>query len=313
MGNNYKFFQNKQCEYFPCHDVEDEDSFNCLFCYCPLYLQEHCLGHPGYILNGIGQKIKDCSGCLVPHCPEMYEKIIQQLGRQDMEVSINIWNLREQIWERMAQIASWNRMEPEMHRHHKAEAISGITAIFEKHKYLYRLTVLLQPFSRECIVKDHFIFGKQRIRCNVLERIEPCRIETGYLYGFHAPLFEMEETDSLLTQYYLEIFQIACMDVVREWIKGYLERKHSVKTKHYCSPSFGPGYYGMELDSVPKLLDVMQGEKSGIRWKDGKMEPLMSLVGIYLVSEEEILTDCRDCAGCIGQSTGCRFCSNYPG
>ena len=37
---NYDFFQNKECEYFPCHKNADKESFNCLFCYCPLY----CLG-----------------------------------------------------------------------------------------------------------------------------------------------------------------------------------------------------------------------------------------------------------------------------
>lgn len=310
MNNTYKFYQNKQCEYFPCHDVADSSLFNCLFCYCPLYLKENCLGHPDYILNGKGQRIKDCSGCTVVHRPEMYEKVLEQLGQQDQEISINIWNLREQIWDRMAQIASWEQMEPEMHRQHRAAAISSITNILEKHKYLYRLNVLIQPFAKECIREDRFVFGGQEIFCNVLERIERSQIETGYVYAFHAPLFEMEETDSLLTQYYLEIFQIACMDVVREWLQGYLERKHSVMSRHYCSPSFGPGFYGMELAAAPKLLGLMDTPKSGICWKDGKMDPLMSIVGIYLVSREDILSDCGDCASCIGGSEGCRFCAN---
>ena len=82
MNNTYKFYQNKQCEYFPCHDVADSSSFNCLFCYCPLYLKEPCLGHPDYILNGKGQRIKDCSSCTVVHRPEMYEKVLEELGRQ---------------------------------------------------------------------------------------------------------------------------------------------------------------------------------------------------------------------------------------
>ncbi len=37
MNNNYKFFRNKDCEYFPCHKVKNDEKFNCLFCYCPLY------------------------------------------------------------------------------------------------------------------------------------------------------------------------------------------------------------------------------------------------------------------------------------
>ena len=30
------FFQNRPCEYFPCHKGIPEEAFNCLFCYCPL-------------------------------------------------------------------------------------------------------------------------------------------------------------------------------------------------------------------------------------------------------------------------------------
>lgn len=311
MNNSYRFFQNKQCEYFPCHKVEDEEAFNCLFCYCPLYLQENCLGHPDHILSAKGRRIKDCSGCTVVHRPDMYDKILQKLGQQEDEISINIWNLREQIWDRMAQIASWEQMEPEMHRQHRATAISSITDILQKHKYLYRLNVLIQPFDKECVREDHFVFGRQEISCSVLERIKRSRIETGYLYTFHAPMFEMEETDSLLTRYYLEIFQIACMDVVREWIREYLERKHSVMSRHYCSPSFGPGFYGMEFTAVPKLLGLMDAEKLGIRWSDEKMDPVMSIVGMYLVSREDILSDCGDCVSCIGGKEGCRFCANY--
>ena len=34
---HYKFFQNRDCEYFPCHAGADPETFSCLFCYCPLY------------------------------------------------------------------------------------------------------------------------------------------------------------------------------------------------------------------------------------------------------------------------------------
>ena len=41
--NSFRFFCNKECEYFPYHETNDPDNFNCLFCYCPLYaLGEKC-------------------------------------------------------------------------------------------------------------------------------------------------------------------------------------------------------------------------------------------------------------------------------
>ncbi len=63
MSENYKFVQNKKCEFFPCHKLEEE-KFNCLFCYCPLYmLGDDCGGNFTYLENGI----KDCSNCTIPH------------------------------------------------------------------------------------------------------------------------------------------------------------------------------------------------------------------------------------------------------
>ena len=151
MKESYRFYQNKACEYFPCHPVDDPDSFNCLFCYCPLYLQEKCLGSPEWILSGKGQKIKDCSNCMVVHRPEMYDKVLAQLCRQDFTVSVNVWNFRNEIWRRMAQIASWDQMEAELFWQHRGAAISSVTNMMEKHKYLYRVTIKLQPFDADCV------------------------------------------------------------------------------------------------------------------------------------------------------------------
>ena len=73
---NYKFFQHKSCEYFPCHKTDRQESFNCLFCYCPLYaLGKDCGGNFTYTESGI----KDCSGCLIPHRSENYELIMTKM------------------------------------------------------------------------------------------------------------------------------------------------------------------------------------------------------------------------------------------
>jgi Zn-finger protein len=74
---NYKFFQNTKCEYFPCHKCGEPENFNCLFCYCPLYaLGENCGGNFSYTEQGI----KDCSGCLRPHRKDAFDSIMQKMG-----------------------------------------------------------------------------------------------------------------------------------------------------------------------------------------------------------------------------------------
>lgn len=76
MKNSSRFFENRECEYFPCH--KGLEKFNCLFCYCPLHGREKCPGNPEYI-EVDGKRIKDCTNCTFPHQPENYGAIIRML------------------------------------------------------------------------------------------------------------------------------------------------------------------------------------------------------------------------------------------
>nr|WP_319200750.1 cysteine-rich small domain-containing protein [uncultured Ilyobacter sp.] len=80
---NHKFVQNSKCEYFPCHKMDDKEKFNCLFCYCPLYMMgEECGGNFKYTEHGI----KDCSQCSLPHIKDVgYDHI-----RGKMKTVINM-------------------------------------------------------------------------------------------------------------------------------------------------------------------------------------------------------------------------------
>lgn len=72
---HYKFVQNRNCEYFPCHNVKEED-FNCLFCYCPLYcLGDACGGDFVYLESGI----KSCMNCTKPHDKNGYEHVMGKM------------------------------------------------------------------------------------------------------------------------------------------------------------------------------------------------------------------------------------------
>lgn len=72
---HYSYFCNRECEYFPCHPKADPNDFNCLFCYCPLYvLGDRCGGNFVYLTNGA----KDCSKCLYPHLHQNYEAITER-------------------------------------------------------------------------------------------------------------------------------------------------------------------------------------------------------------------------------------------
>lgn len=75
MLNNYRYFSNKECEFFPCHPLGTENNFNCLFCFCPLYTMSDCGGTYTYTSEGK----KDCSNCIFPHLQENYGKVLDKL------------------------------------------------------------------------------------------------------------------------------------------------------------------------------------------------------------------------------------------
>lgn len=71
-GNDYSYFENRDCAFYPCHEIEH---INCLFCYCPLYHIEECGG-----AWAVASGVKDCSLCAYPHIRENYHEIIARLS-----------------------------------------------------------------------------------------------------------------------------------------------------------------------------------------------------------------------------------------
>ena len=72
-GKHFSYFQNRECEYFPCHKGANPENFSCLFCYCPLYaLGDRCGGKFRYLENGC----KSCEDCQIPHKRENYGRIV---------------------------------------------------------------------------------------------------------------------------------------------------------------------------------------------------------------------------------------------
>ena len=273
----------------------------------------------------------------------MYDKVIARLQRQEELLRVDLRKLESRIKNRLVQITHIDDMDEDMRAEHRLVAdrvVNGImtgllaepqncmeTASDCKEADLSRkgavsdckktvstrmeVSVLLQPFAGECVHKGYLEFGNKKIECNVLEQLELGSILKGYLYSFHAPEVDLERAGSVLEQYYMEAFQVACMDVIRVWIQGYLERKNSVYEKRYCSPSFGPGYYGMGMDTIPELLGLMEASQVGVAWNGERMSPKMSIVGTYLIAGEDVFEVDSDCRDCIGHSGGCEFCIKH--
>lgn len=74
-----KYFENKDCEFYPCHDAV---KLNCLFCFCPLYNLD-CGGNFKMIESKNGGMLKDCSDCLIPHSENGYDYVMKKLKTEN--------------------------------------------------------------------------------------------------------------------------------------------------------------------------------------------------------------------------------------
>lgn len=73
---NYKYFHNTECEYYPCHKMPEGQELNCLFCYCPLYaLGDKCGGDFVYTEKGT----KKCTGCTKPHGEDGHAYVLSKI------------------------------------------------------------------------------------------------------------------------------------------------------------------------------------------------------------------------------------------
>lgn len=71
----YSFFQHTQCEFFPCHKTASRRTSTVCSATVPsMLLGDKCGGNFAYVGDGI----KDCSGCLVPHGRGSYSYITKK-------------------------------------------------------------------------------------------------------------------------------------------------------------------------------------------------------------------------------------------
>lgn len=318
MQSNY--FCNRECEYFPCHDMEASDVFNCLFCYCPLYTKPVCPGTPQYMIGAEGQRIRDCSKCSFPHHPANYDSIMKALAEHLEFVTVRVSELYEEARELLVSYACLERMGREERKRQEREADKVYRNWFAKE----HIFLGLQSFDKSCVKDGWFQFGEKAIPCQVLKRIPHFSIRGGYFAVFHAPVWEdgyhadkvsLDEGAKkveLLTRYYIEMWQNALLDSLRGWIARYLERKEGVRTPVYVTDSFGAGFYGMPVTVLTQFNELIPMEQVGVHiTESGTLMPQKSLVCLYLILNQPLDFSMQDCASCIGSTEGCVNCAAY--
>lgn len=126
------------------------------------------------------------------------------------------------------------------------------------------------------------------------------------LYVFLVTIEHMtKEEGSLLEQLYLQIWQNAYLDAAREWLKEWIGRKEQV----FVSQCVAPGFYGIDLQEMHTLYEVMKGGKLGVKvLENGCLYPEKSFMGMYFLLENDLDILGKRCSVCLAQGKNCTYC-----
>lgn len=123
--------------------------------------------------------------------------------------------------------------------------------------------------------------------------------------------------ETLLTSFYQDAWGTGMIDGGRDLLREWISSREGIsggEDEAVVSDSFGPGYYGMELEQVDSFFSILEGERIGARLLHrGVISPPKACAGFYLVLEPGSQLPPGDCRSCIGNPNGCCFCRNWAG
>lgn len=173
---------------------------------------------------------------------------------------------------------------------------------------LVKVRAVTVRFDGGCLAGNTLALDGVQFSCPAFGRLEPERINAVYAYVLTAGEVRLETanvSDMLFADIWGTSFTDAGIDMLRQ-------RLTLENDGYIMSPSFGPGFYGMGMDMLPAFFKLLDTSEIGVALKSGRLLlPLKSCAGFIMAVQDVWRLPVRDCADCMGNPGGCRFCKNY--
>lgn len=142
----------------------------------------------------------------------------------------------------------------------------------------------------------------QVFTCNAFEQINKNSVKGAYVYALTAGEFDSKD-QPIMDRLYADIWGTSFTDAARILLKKELDKRGLV------SDSFGPGFYGMDLNEMGKIDRLVDFEKLGIELRNEKiLVPVKSCAGIYMNVTNEYKRLDKSCVDCRGSIKSCQLC-----
>ena len=163
-------------------------------------------------------------------------------------------------------------------------------------------------FESPVLLGDALQLDDATLYCSAFEQIPADAVKGAFVYLLTIGETNIEEETDILTELYHDIWGTtyvgAALEVLRrDLLNGLLD------SGLHLSESFGPGYYGMELEEGRKLYGLMDKSLIGVLQKtSGLLVPEKSCLGLMLVYDRGDIKMPGACEKCLGARGGCQFC-----
>ncbi len=193
--------------------------------------------------------------------------------------------------------------------------------IKEKIQNRVDLKAIVSFFSGDTMKNNIVVLDGIAFECNAFQCFSPKHMKGIYAYILTAGVFELCDEDSGLDQLYTDIWGTAYVNSGLELLRKYVEKDiyriyndKQEKTDATEVPitvldSFGPGFYGMDVDQVSKFFVLLDGDKIGVKVRSHHLIiPEKSCVGFFIAVDDQTGLLLSDCKSCRAEYKNCAFC-----
>lgn len=174
------------------------------------------------------------------------------------------------------------------------------------------LRAALSDFLPDTLNGNEMRISETVFSCSAFGQLEYDDIKRCYIYLLTVGDIEID-SDRITDLLYVDIWATAFIDAGRELLQQEV-LKIAKKEDHdiNVSASFGPGYYGMELEQISSFFSLLDGESIGVVLRENRIIiPLKTCTGMFLALAADSHMPPVTCEGCLGNTGGCRFCAGF--
>lgn len=179
-----------------------------------------------------------------------------------------------------------------------------------------RIQSVLSFFDQFELQGEILRLEQTEFKCNAFSLLDPRQVKAVYAYVVTAGDCSLEGR-GMMDQLYADMWGTAYLDAGRNSLKEKImqeyrgrESEKDERDKLSISASFGPGFYGMDVEELFKIFQLTEPEKIGVVFRENcAMDPIKSCAGLYLIVKNPGCLPDDACESCIGRRTSCSLCN----